>query len=379
MNPMLPTCARSVGHRLPQRGVTLVELMVGLVIGMICTVIVAQVLRVAEGQKRSATEGSDAQVNGALSLYTVQRDVSMAGYGFAAAPDQSAVGCDTRGASATTWTLAPVLIIDGAAAGAPDKIRVTTAVNANGPALWTALTANAASTATDFEVNSLVGIRAGDLMVAVPKAGGAGTWCSVFTVDTTSTVGTVHHVAASTAVGTGKWSPSGILPAGGYASGSYLVDVGQLEQHEYSVDTARYVLQQATGTTASDGKLGAASDLYPNIVNLQAMYGKDTDADGVVDTYDNTTPATAAGWAQVLTVRLAIVARSGQRDKEEVTTADPQWDVGGNVTVAGANPCGATQCVSLSVQSYADWKHYRYKVYDMVVPLRNVLWKSKAS
>ena len=33
-----------------------------------------------------------------------------------------------------------------------------------------------------------------------------------------------------------------------------------------------------------------------------------------------------------------------------------------------------TRCLPIKVSQVADWKHYRYKVYDTVVPLRNVLW-----
>lgn len=364
---------RTRGERPLARGVTLIELMVGLVIGMIATLIVAQVLRVAEAQKRSTIEGSDAQVNGALSLYALQRDISMAGYGIAAVP--SDLGCDTHGAGGKTWTLAPVVITDGGASGAPDTILVTTAVNPTGVSIPTVLAAAATSTATDFQVSTIAAFQPGDQVIAVPTAIDANNWCSLFSVASTTTVGTTLHLIASTATGPGQWSPTGVLPAAGYANGSYLIDVGHLEQHRYSVDTARFMLQQATATTTDTGTMGAASDLYPNIVNLQAMYGKDTDGDKAVDTYDTTTPTSPAGWSQVRTIRVAVVARSGQFEKDVVTSTAPLWNVGGTTNpVAGAVPCGASQCLSLSVQNVPNWQHYRYKVYDMVIPMRNLLW-----
>ena len=64
--------------RAHQTGFTLVELMVGLALALITTVIVAQVMWAAEGNRRTTTQGSDAQVNGALALYTLQRDLQMA-------------------------------------------------------------------------------------------------------------------------------------------------------------------------------------------------------------------------------------------------------------------------------------------------------------
>jgi type IV pilus assembly protein PilW len=76
----------------------------------------------------------------------------------------------------------------------------------------------------------------------------------------------------------------------------------------------------------------------------------------------------------VQSVRLALVAQSGQYEKDNVTTANPVWDVGTAVPVAGSVACGASKCITLAVNGPADWQHYRYKVYDVVVPLRNMLW-----
>jgi len=63
-------------------GFSLVEIMVGMVIGLLSTIVVMQVYATFEGQKRTTTSGSDAQTNGAVALYTVERDARLAGYGF---------------------------------------------------------------------------------------------------------------------------------------------------------------------------------------------------------------------------------------------------------------------------------------------------------
>jgi len=44
------------------------------------------------------------------------------------------------------------------------------------------------------------------------------------------------------------------------------------------------------------------------------------------------------------------------------------------VDVEGALTCGPSRCITLVVNNLPDWDHYRYKVYETVVPLRNVLW-----
>jgi type IV pilus assembly protein PilW len=142
----------------------------------------------------------------------------------------------------------------------------------------------------------------------------------------------------------------------------------------YSVSAAGNL--QVKEVSSADGS-STTQDLYPQIVNLKVLYGKDANGDGVVDTYDTTAPTTNADWKKVLSVRIALVARSNQYEKDVVTTAAPQWDLGSATTVTGAATCNSTsQCLTLGVSQVTDWQHYRFKVYDTIVPLRNMLWNS---
>ncbi|WP_431274776.1 PilW family protein [Variovorax ureilyticus] len=360
------------------RGFTLVELMVGLVLGLLTVLLITQVMALAEGKKRTVASGSDAQVNGALSLFTIQRDIEMAGYGATSSPD--ALGCtvkyqyDTTGA-ASTLTLAPVVIDDGAN-GAPDTITIllgrTTSFSV--PLL---LTGVHLQTDNHFTVSSSLGATAGNMMIAVPKTQDANNWCTLFNVtsDTSSSATTLSSTNIPHVYGTGgKWNQNSLFPTSGYINGSYLVNMGSMVYRKYSVDSSNNL--QVSELSSTTGSMSTAQELYPQIVNLQALYGKDTDGDGVVDTYDNTTPTTNAGWLQVLAIRVAVVARSNQYEKDIVTTSAPLWDVGTTATINAATTCGASNCISLNVNQLADWQHYRYKVYDTIVPLRNVLWNN---
>jgi type IV pilus assembly protein PilW len=366
------------GRRARAQGVTLIELMVGMAIGLIAVVIITQVLKLAEEQKRTTSSGSDAQVNGSLALYTVQRDIQMSGYGLSST--QAVLGCAARaqrGGVNATWTLAPVVIQDGVN-GAPDQLTTLTSTNMNA-SLPVRVTETHLASGTEFLVGNVVGIRTGDVMVAVPAIIDPANWCSVFNVTNVVTDGAGNHVQHLADATTGPWNqdPSAtIFPAGGYLAGSYLLNVGQLVSRTYSIDTATYTLQESVGNTQAGLALSPPNPLYPQVVNLQALYGKDTNADGIVDTYDNVTPTTQAGWAQVRTIRIALVTRSQQFEKEPPTAADPEWDVGTSAAVPGAHACGNSQCITLTISNLPDWRNYRYKVYDSVVPLRNVLWSS---
>ena len=64
-----------------QRGFSLVELMVAVVIGLIGTVVMFQVFAISEGQKRSTTSGNDAQQNGAIALFSLEKDLRNTAHG----------------------------------------------------------------------------------------------------------------------------------------------------------------------------------------------------------------------------------------------------------------------------------------------------------
>jgi len=122
----------TVQRRGTSRGLSLVELLVAAAIGIIASLAIFQVFAVFEGQKRTTTSGGEAQTSGTLSLYTIERDLRQAGYGFNT-PDL--VGCTLQGwdqqvgAALTPAPFVPALITQGAGsstgvAGSPDTLTV---------------------------------------------------------------------------------------------------------------------------------------------------------------------------------------------------------------------------------------------------------------
>lgn len=353
-------------------GFTLIELMIGVLIGLLATLAVTHVLVNSEGQKRSTTSGSDAQINGALALTTLQRTIRSAGYGFAASPavincqlaanyEGAVVGMPAR--------MVPVTITQGAA-GAPDEIRVFSSGKKTFSLPLRVVVPGYAVGDTTFPLSSVRGVEIGDLMVAATTTRDAP--CEMFRVTS---------IASATKVGRadGKWNAAG-FPAQAYPDGSVAINMGEPMDVTYRVQNG--ALRATTLNIAAGGAPSydaAPVELYANIVQLRALYGKDNTADDKVniDTWDNVTPATNADWTKVVAVRVAIVARSEQYEKEEVTFGDIAWDVGSGVPVAGSATCGASKCLTLKLDDGGtEWKHYRYRVFDTVIPLRNMLWNS---
>jgi type IV pilus assembly protein PilW len=306
----------------------------------------------------------------------------MAGYGPAASP--ASMGCKLRGKFGAAGTefntaLAPVVITNGAS-NTPDTLTVLHA-RPRAIAVPMQVKENHPQDGTAFIVESSLGVAANDLVVAIPEivTDYDTTTCSLLQVtsDTADPLTTlsntrVPHGSAS------AWNQSTIFPAGGFAAKSYLINMGNMSLKTYAIsDELNLTLTERSWTTGAS----ATQDLFPQIVNMQALYGKDTDGDGIVDTYDETTPTTPSGWQQVMSLRVAIVARSIKDEGSNVTTAQPLWDVGAATVNAITGPTtstchGTSQCITLTVNTLPNWQRFRYKVYDTVIPLRNVLWNS---
>lgn len=374
----------------PQRGVSLIELMVGLLIGLLAVLVISQVLAAVEGQKRTVTSGADAQLTGTLALYTLSRDIEMAGYGLTTS--QIGLGCEIRATRFNAGNggvrrLVPVEITNGLN-GAPDALRV---FGANKPSFSVPVRVTGdhprVGTGNDlFVVNNPIGVEAGDLMVAVPSPPTAANRCTVFRATAVGNAGSQFTIAHASGVsdvngwnGATQQNLLDLFPVAGYPAGSYLVNLGQgLTDRRYAVANGSLRLAEFNTATASQS---VASEVFPQVVNMQAYYGKDTDNNESIDRYDTVLPGTPEEWAQVVAIRLAVVVRSSQFESTEVTSTPPVWNLGPTPTVVDAATvaCGTARCLPMPVTgdiNNNDWKRYRYKVYDTVVPLRNLLWRS---
>ena len=335
-----------------QVGVGLVEVLVSIVIAMLLVLVIYQIYEISEAQKRTITAGSDAQQNAAFGLYELSRDLATAGNGIASAAttlDQCAL-----------LRPVPVLIEAGATASDPDKITVLYGGSAS---LSTPVPFVQNSAVNAYVVQGPVGFSPGDVVAAAQGA--------------TCTLSTIN--AGGVAVdGTTGFATLTVTPIAGNLAATYpavnasLVNLGPVQamtRVAYTVDATAHALRTQKQLPNND----PVAPLVSDVVNLKAQYGLDTDNDGIIDTWQD---ATGGVWAaanltaqplatlrQIRAVRVAIVARSAQYEKDPVTTGPL-----GLFCSPPATPCP----VEISVAG--DDQHYRYKVLETVVPLRNALW-----
>lgn len=357
------------------RGMSLPEILAAVLIGLIGMIVIMQVYATSEERKRTTTGTSDAQINGNIALFTLESTIRSAGFGMVSA-DNNMLGCTTlaynsnRSAPDFTFLMAPVVITVGAA-GAPDKLTVIYGSSPN-VVEGEAFVGSAASGA-DFPLKNAAGILAGDLVVASE----AGLNCSLAEVTgfLPAAINTVQHPngAAYSYVDTAgnTISPTATYNKGGgsgvdYSTAALLFSLGRsptVVTYQIGNDKLQTkTLIPYVPAQDSDGDGTSDADIGDGIVQLKAQYGKDTDGDAVVDTWDTTLPASGTQWMQVRAVRIALLARSAKFEKTAVTATAPTW-YGGAFTMA--NPADGT-----------DWHYYRYRVYETVVPMRNMIWSN---
>lgn len=371
---------QAASPRFDERGVTMVEMLVGMLVGMLAVLVISQVLLSSEGQKRTTTGGADAQVGGALALYTMQRDLEHAGYGITSSPTimNCPISVSYNGAAPTGFParMVPVTITPQASrptGSVGDSIRVLAASPSVLSVPTRVLPPGYVAGGTSFPVRSSVGFSQGDLALVAIDATQP---CSIFQINGAPTAVSLPRTDNAT------WNASG-HPATSYSDGHVMVNLGTLIDNRYEINASTL---QVISFNAADPNNRITRDLQPDIVQLRAFYGRDTSGgattDGVIDVFDNTTPTTNDGWQRVLAVRIIAVARSSTYEKEIVTPANPVWSVGTEPSVTGASTCpsGTGECITLDVGAGAAGdvpaKHYRYKVFDTVVPLRNLVWRA---
>lgn len=379
-------------------GFSLVELMVGILISIICTLGMMAAFAAFESQKRTTTSGSDAQQNGSFAAVALEREIRTAGSALVQGKNYGVWGCvitawsgsnkrlpltTALAAPFANWPkktlVTPVLIASGGAT-APDVIGVI-----RGNASQRTFKSNITSTTTSTViVDNAFGFLNNDYVLVSDKSGS----CSL---------GKATNVVVGSGTGTltlgAADSPTNGFQ-GAYSGAGYLMDWGSDPAiNLYGVDTTTnslvvYDLLQRTATGATPV---AATPVADSVVNMKTLYGVDDGAnggvanDGNIDEWvqpngtwaitalapDPDTTTADALRAQILAIRVAVVVQSRQLERAAPATA---------ASVQGAayiGYTGATTMVLFKDQAtklqytITTLPQYRYKAYDMTIPVRN--------
>lgn len=404
---------RTLYRHAHQRGIGLVELLVGMTIGVITLVIVMQLFTTTESTKRTTTGASDAQQAGSFSAYALERHLRLSGTGFsritgiwgcplqvwrndaAAVPlpsDLSPASTSyvahfrtpiASGLNGQSLRMTPVLLVNGggnddadATDPTPDTVIVMAGQHESAvlPYLSTA-----APTGTAAPVINTVGVNQNDLLLARDQDPAGVADCRVVQATDAVTPPTAVGVVPNPINLQGGSFTKSAVPQQGLAGYSASVQLGNLGTNPAFV---AYALG-SDGTTGDallsyDLIQGTLASLADNIVNLQAVYGvalASTNADinawqaptGVwaADALMDGSAAAADRIARIRAVRLVVVSRSAQYEKAADWTAP--------TLPLFADLSAAAPAANIAMTFSGTAQRFRYRTYEITVPLRNML------
>lgn len=377
--------------RRSQRGMTLVELMVALTIGLFLAMGMSALIVASLRQQKISASVNERDMAAISALSQIDSYARSAGSGFSNAWDMGLFGCTLQSAKKGTQLLpatltkpfgavvslaspvmAPLLIESGVGANGSDVLLVMS--GNGGSANVPRLVAQADATRLSFD--NVIGFRNNDLLV-IAASGKRDCY--------------VSQVSAVTPAA-GNSADSTAIPSSLSLGGDYYLASQEGAEALATVASTRGAIAAPIGNTQAAypllSLLGVGSDdaLYQydmlrtrstapqaiadGISHLFALYGVDSDGDGKVDSW--VSPA-GAGWTaaevkadaqkirQILAVRIAVITRSRGVNQANVS---PQ-----KLYAFASLGTSLTREVSLTDAQ----RSQRYREMEIVIPVRNNL------
>lgn len=373
-------------------GFSLVELLVSVLVGMLAIVFATRLFVSSEQNKAAAVGGSDAVQNGMLAMFSISNDASQAGWGL---NDTLLSGCDTtfsdtagyvlpvvmRGTVETT-PLAPVIIENGGTAS--DRITLMAGSAMSGVGSERLRDNYAGASTINVATNQPFGYLQGTVVVVAPEP--AGGKCALAQLSATPPGFTLTFDAGSAF--RFNRAALGNAYSAGQARVYNLGPLAQLAFHTWSVSNGNLMLR----ATDLAGAAGAPAAVADNIVAIKGQYGFDTRAAAsfdpatgmqvgawsatMIDADGDGVTAGAGDFQRVAAVRLAVIARGKMPEKPDAVTKQCGATTAPLTVFAGRSPASvAAASVTVNVDTVADWRCYRYRAFETIVPVRNAAWR----
>jgi len=380
------------------RGFSVVELLISVVIGMLALVFAMRLITGSEQSKQSALGSSDSMQNGMLAMFSISGDAGQAGFSL---NDPLLLGCNTRFGDRSGYTLAPAT-----RAGATIRPLAPAIIESNGSApdvisLYSGSSLSGTGTmrlvvdyrgGTQFEVDrDPYGFSLGDVVVIAPEDQLGD--CALAQISAMPPLEKGKNPKVLIGAGANlryNADEIGVFFDSGKARIFNLGPAATLSLHTWSVNNGFLRLR----STDMAGANAAPVTVADNIVSIKAQYGFDTRAAAAFAARNgmrvgswSATMMNADGdsvtggpgdYERLAAIRIAVVARSKTRERPNAAgtcSATPNRPR----VFATEEPAGVTavpMVVDVAVPNEtADWRCYRYRVFETVVALRNGDWR----
>ncbi len=357
MSARNPPCGRGAAR---QRGLSLIELMVGLVVALIIGLAATSSAVVFSASQRQGIGVGGVAVNINTALSALKNDASSAGLGFfgsSATDTTSRYLCsslDLGIGAAAHWdgaAFSPVRITRAAGLDQVDVLQASRVEAGANVMLALPTVGDVAS------LKSFLPAAVGDAVLLSPQAVGEPCLVRSVTAVTASTVDTRQQLAFA-AGGTHNQAVFTTNPTFSDSGGGISL-LGQLSWQRYRMNGTDLVLERPL--------TGASAVLARNVIAFRAQYGASSvaPASRTLETWEDASGAFAAldpvTIARVRAVRVGVVVRSPQREKPNIS---------GVCEASLAKP----RLFGAEVEpDVADWACYRFRSAVLVIPLRNLV------
>ena len=373
--------------RAGERGVTLIELLVAVVVGSALVIAITTILMRSEAGRRGLTATNDSAQNAAFVAFALDRSLRSAGTGFSQSW-RTAFGCRLLAARngnrvlprATPFPapfagvpaalrLAPAVVYAGQGTGGSDVLAVASGASGLGEA---PLSVQAGSvTGIKLRAPSTVGLRGKDLLLVLQDTDN----CMLQQVADGFVGGASQDINFG-----GTYASSTInsvnLDSLGVNAPAFVAPLGNTEGRLPSIQllgvaaNATLVSYDALRLDGSD----TVSPIADSVVDLRALYGVDTNGDGRIDSwvspavapYDagtlmNGSPASQLNLASIQALRVGLILRSATPERTAATPA--------TLTLFSDLPAAQQYTRSFT----AEQQLLRHRPVEFTVPLRNVM------
>jgi type IV pilus assembly protein PilW len=218
------------------------------------------------------------------------------------------------------------------------------------------------------------------ILMAQPQV--AGRPCSRLRVTGTTNLGASITIQHATTDSANPPAATNIFPAASspYSAGyddsaeapAVVINMGAMPQARYAVSSNSLTYQNLTVTGST------AINLASGVVALKAQYGISNAGSQQINAWVRATGATwatpsAANILRIKALRVAVVVRSSLLEKDNVTTTCTN-NAGTNNGPCAWSDTAANPAPLIDLSADPNWQRYRYRVFETIIPLRNVIW-----
>ena len=351
----LSSCASRRLRR--ERGVSLVELMVGIVVALLVGIAATGAAVFFNASQKQGMGTGGVSINTTTALSAIKEDMSQMGLGFFG---DSSYLCDhlnlsVGGNDFSQDNFAPLQVVRS---GNFDRVDI---VYANAVAGGANVRLHSPTTAASAAVKSFLPAASGVAVVFAGQPGPTNRRCTVRTVTGTTPAANPSTPQVIDYASTGSHNQFAFASPVTYVIDDRVSLLGSLAWQRYAVNADGHL----TLTRRFDG---TSAILVRDVVAFKVRYGITSGAanENSITSWVEPTGAWAAlgpaNIARVRAIQVGIVTRSPQREPR---------DAGGNCVASHETPSVLGAAVSIATWP-SDWACFRYRTATVTVPMRNV-------